>query len=97
MSKTTTTPSSIWTTPGKTQEGKPFDHSVRRQVDEGRWRLELIPAEVTGTARPMKVYRSIGRAQKKLAFCRQWCHSRWRGVSCSARRSSQMNRDTDAF
>ena len=68
MSKTDTVLSSIWTTPGKTQEGKPFDHSVRRQVDEGRWRLELIPAEVTGTARPMKVYRSIGRAQKKLAF-----------------------------
>lgn len=68
MSKTDTTLASIRTTPGTTQDGKPFDHSVRRKVDAGKWRLELIPAEVTGTARPIEVY----RATRKTTLIKPW-------------------------
>lgn len=46
------------TKPGLTREGRPFDHVVRNKVAKGEYRLACIPAEVTGTARPLEVYRA---------------------------------------
>jgi DNA repair photolyase len=48
----------IRTTPGLTDNGKPFDHIVKDKVDNGGYRLELIPAKPLGTARPIEVYRA---------------------------------------
>jgi hypothetical protein len=45
----------IRTVPGATGRGKPFDFRERRMVEERRWKLELIPAEVLGLARPLEV------------------------------------------
>jgi len=49
---------SIKAKPQKTRGGKPFDHVVRRKVASGEYRLQCIPPEVTGTARPIEVYRA---------------------------------------
>jgi DNA repair photolyase len=48
----------IRTTPGKTKDGKPFDFHEKRMVEEGKWRLELVPAEVLGLSRPLEIYRA---------------------------------------
>ena len=58
----------IRTQPGSTKEGRPFDHVVRERVAGGQYRLECIPAEVTGTARPIEVY----RATRKGSFIKPW-------------------------
>jgi len=50
--------SDIHTKCGLTEEGKPFDHVVRTKVDEGEYRLQCIPADILGTARPIEVYRA---------------------------------------
>jgi len=47
----------IATKPGKTNNGRPFNWKELEQVKSGQWRLELIPAEVLGLARPLEVYR----------------------------------------
>jgi len=47
---------SIRTKPGFTKKGKPFDHVVKDRVAKGEYRLECIPAETLGTARPIEVY-----------------------------------------
>jgi DNA repair photolyase len=48
----------IHTTPGFTSDGKPFDHMVQKKVGKGEYRLECIPADILGTARPIEVYRA---------------------------------------
>ena len=48
----------IRTKPGLTKGGKPFDYVVKDKVAKGEYRLEFIPAEIVGTARPIEVYRS---------------------------------------
>jgi spore photoproduct lyase len=48
----------IRTKPGLTQEGKPFDHVVVSRMAKGEYRLECIPAKITGTERPIEVYRA---------------------------------------
>ncbi len=58
----------INTHPGSTEEGRPFDHVVRDRVARGEYRLECIPAEVTGTARPVEVC----RATRKGSFIKPW-------------------------
>lgn len=47
----------VRTKPLATGDGKPYDYVVQRQVDRGDLRLEVIPAEVLGLARPLEVYR----------------------------------------
>jgi hypothetical protein len=48
----------IYTTPGFTSDGEPFDHVVQGKVSKGEYRLECIPADILGTARPIEVYRA---------------------------------------
>lgn len=48
----------IRTKPGFTKKGKLFDHVVKDKVSTSEYRLECIPAEVLGTARPIEVYRA---------------------------------------
>jgi DNA repair photolyase len=48
----------IHTQPGLTQAGKPFDYVVRRKVDRGEYRLDCIAAGISGTTRPIEVYRA---------------------------------------
>lgn len=48
----------IRTKPGLTRAGKSFDHVVKGKVARSECRLECIPAEIVGTARPIKVYRA---------------------------------------
>jgi DNA repair photolyase len=48
----------IRTKPGLTQKGKQFDHVVASRIAKGEYRLECIPAETTGTARPIEVCRA---------------------------------------
>lgn len=48
----------IRTKPGLTQEGKPFDHVVTTRIAKGEYRLQNIPMEIAGTARPIEVYRA---------------------------------------
>jgi len=52
----------IRTKPGVTAKGKPVDHYVQEMVRKGNWRLECIPAEVLGIARPVKVYRAVRKS-----------------------------------
>lgn len=58
----------IRTEPGMTNEGKPFDHYVKRLEAEGKQRLECIPANIAGIARPIEVY----RAERKGNFVKPW-------------------------
>lgn len=58
----------IRTTPGITKDGKPFDHYEQRMMREGTWRLELIPAEILGLARPLEVH----RAERASRFIEPW-------------------------
>ena len=76
----------IRTKPGMTNEGKPFDHYVERQVAERKLRLESIPSDALGTARPLEVY----RAERKGKFIKPWesgaddtsyCPARWEDIS----------------
>jgi spore photoproduct lyase len=46
------------TKPGLTSEGNPFDHYVRGLAAKGELRLETVPAETAGIARPIEVYRA---------------------------------------
>ncbi len=49
---------SIHTKPGSTEKGKPFDHVVKNRISKGEYRLQCIPADTLGTARPIEVYRA---------------------------------------
>ena len=55
----------IRTKPKLTRSGESFDHVVRKRVANGDYRLECIPAEILGVARPMEVYRAI-RAKNNI-------------------------------
>jgi hypothetical protein len=55
----------IHTKPGLTRDGKPFDHVVQKRVDDGEYRLQTIPADITGTLRPIEVYRAT-RAKNNI-------------------------------
>lgn len=48
----------IRTRPGLTQEGKSFNHVVAAKIAKGEYRPQYIPAEITGTVRPIEVYRA---------------------------------------
>ena len=48
----------IRTKPRLTGDGKPFDYVVQGKVAKGEYRLECIPADIVGTARPIEVYRA---------------------------------------
>ena len=61
-------PQPIQTTPGLTKEGKPFNHYERRMLDEGKWTMEPIPADVLGLARPLEV----NRAERSGPFVVPW-------------------------
>jgi hypothetical protein len=50
------------TKPGFTSKGQPVDHYVQERVRKGDWRLECIPADVLGTARPLEVYRAVRKS-----------------------------------
>ncbi|MCL4304070.1 MAG: hypothetical protein KJ077_50770 [Anaerolineae bacterium] len=41
-----------------TTAGKSIDWYVNNQVDEGKWREEIIPAETVGLSRPLTVFRA---------------------------------------
>jgi spore photoproduct lyase len=43
---------------GRTKNGKPFDHFVRKMVAKGEYRPQCIPGEILGTLRPIEVYRA---------------------------------------
>lgn len=43
---------------GTTSVGRPMDWYVTNQVDEGKWREEVIPAEIVGLSRPLTVFRA---------------------------------------
>lgn len=55
----------IHTQPGLTRDGKPFDHVVKKKVANGEYRLQTIPANITGTLRPIEVYRAT-RAKNNI-------------------------------
>jgi len=48
----------IRTKPGLTEDGKPFDHVVKKKAAKGEYRLQCIRADILGTRRPMEVYRA---------------------------------------
>jgi|GEM_PF-609312 len=50
--------SKIRTKPGFTSSRRAFDHVVQEKISEGEYRLECIPADILGTARPIEVYRA---------------------------------------
>ena len=60
--------SRIRTQAGLTGDGRAFDHYVIAMEAEGKYRLECIPADVLGTARPIEVY----RAERKGNFVKPW-------------------------
>jgi len=55
----------IHTKPGLTTDGKPFDYVVKEKVAKGEYRLETIPPHITGTLRPIEVYRAT-RAKNNI-------------------------------
>jgi len=62
---------SIRTTPGKTEDGKPFDFYVQEQVRRGELRLERVPKEILGTPRDLEIF----RAKRKTNFIVDWVNS----------------------
>mgnify|MGYP006280580073 CR=1 FL=1 len=70
----------IRTTPGKTSSGKPFDHYVRRKVEEGDLRLECLRPDVLGLERPLEVY----RADRKGNFIVPWDRTEDESSYCPA-------------
>jgi DNA repair photolyase len=55
----------IRTKPKLTRSGKSFDHVVKDRVAKGDYRLQCIPAELLGIARPLEVYRAV-RAKSNI-------------------------------
>ena len=60
-------------TVGVTSKGRPIDWYVDKQVALGRWREQLIPAEVVGLGRPLTVLRA---PRKSDLITREWYGSR---------------------
>ncbi len=80
----------IRTKPGLTGEGKPFDHVVAARIAKGKYRLEWIPAETTGTARPLEVCRAK-RAKGRMikpwplqADDETYCPAHWADIAIGA-------------
>jgi DNA repair photolyase len=48
----------FWIAPSTTAAGKPITWYVEEQVAEGKWRQEIIPANVVGLSRPLSVFRA---------------------------------------
>jgi len=48
----------FWTQPPTIVAGKPITWYVDRQVAEGKWRQEIIPAEIVGLSHPLVVFRA---------------------------------------
>jgi DNA repair photolyase len=44
---------------GSTAAGRPIDWFTQQQVQEGVWREEEIPPEISGLARPLTIYRGV--------------------------------------
>jgi len=61
----------IRTIPGRTARGKPFDWLVRKEVQEGKWRLECVGSDVLGLTRPLEIY----RASRRTNLIKPWPRS----------------------
>jgi DNA repair photolyase len=48
----------IWIAPSTTSAGKPMTWYIEKQLAEGNWRLETIPADIVGLSRPLSVFRA---------------------------------------
>jgi len=77
----------IRTKPGFTGGGKPFDHVVKKKIAKGEFKLQCIPAEILGTARPIEVYRA---KRAKTNMIKPWsykvdddsyCPSHWADIA----------------
>jgi DNA repair photolyase len=51
----------LWSLPILTAEGRPISWYVDQQAASGTWREEVIPAEVVGLSRPIRVFRAARR------------------------------------
>jgi hypothetical protein len=75
------------TKPGFTSKGQPVDHYVQERVRKGDWRLECIPADALGTARPLEVYRAVRKSNlikpwKNLAEGDEaYCPAHWADIA----------------
>lgn len=61
----------IQTTPGMTEDGKPFDSYIQEALQKGTLRLERVPKELLGTPRDLEIY----RARRKGNFIVDWVNS----------------------
>ena len=77
----------IRTHPGCASNGKSFDHVVRAKVAKGEYRLQCLPADVTGTRRPIEVY---GAKRARNTILKPWqastdddsyCPSHWADIA----------------
>jgi DNA repair photolyase len=48
----------VWITPSTTAAGKPITWYVEEQLAKGKWRQEIISADVLGLSRPLSVFRA---------------------------------------
>ncbi len=70
----------IRTNPGRTEDGKPFNHYVRRQRQQGKLQLECIRPDVLGLERPLEVF----RAERKSNFIKPWPRTEDDSTYCPA-------------
>ncbi|MBU2600712.1 MAG: hypothetical protein KKA32_00855 [Actinobacteria bacterium] len=61
----------IRSVPGSTEDGRPFDFYVQREVERGNWRLERVSGETLGTPRDLEVY----RGKRKTNLIVDWVNS----------------------
>jgi len=77
----------IRTEPGLTRAGKPFNHVVNGKVGRSECRMECIPAEIVGTARPIEVYRAkrakgnIIKPWESKAEDDSYCPAHWADIA----------------
>jgi len=77
----------IRTKPGLTREGKPFDHVVVSKMAKIEYRLQCIPAETTGTSRPIEICRarrekgSIVKPWPSRTDDKSYCPAHWADIA----------------
>jgi len=77
----------IRTQAGFTENGKPFDHVVKRKVAKDEYRLECLTAETLGTTRPIEVYRAtrargnIIKPWESSADDDSYCPAHWADIA----------------
>jgi len=54
----TQAPDAPWLEGRVTSQGKPITWYVDEQVENGNWKLEVVPAEIVGLSRPLTVFRT---------------------------------------